>query len=106
MTDEIIVVGDVIMGVPEDNPLAGLHRVLELIPRLDRATLIPIPSVRKLPGRKQANYYAKGFFSFRLSQLQSLLDTKVIKKTVLQLPGHWHLSDADLRDGLKTRKQL
>lgn len=97
MTDEIIVVGDVIMGVAEDNPLAGIHRVLELIPRLDRATLIPIPAVRKLPGRKQANYYAKGFFSFRLSLLQSLLDTKVIKKTVLQLPGHWHLSDADLR---------
>ena len=97
MTDELIVVGDVIMSVAEDNPLAGLHRVLELIPRLDRATLIPIPSVRKLPGRKQANYYAKGFFSFRLSQLQSLLDTKVIKKTVLQLPGHWHLSDDDLR---------
>jgi hypothetical protein len=97
MTDEIIVVGDVIMGVAEDKPLAGLHRVLELIPRLDQATLIPIPSVRKLPGRTQANYYAKGFFAFKLSLLQSLLDTNVIKKTVLQLPGHWYLSDAELR---------
>lgn len=98
MTDERVVAGDVIAGVAEDKPLCGLHRVVEIIPRLDRATLIPIPCVRKLPGRKQANYYAKGFFSFRLSLLQSLLDTKVIKKTVLQLPNHWHLSDADLRE--------
>lgn len=97
MTDAKVVVGDVIMGIAEGAPLEGLHRVLELIPHLDQATLIPIPSVRKLPGRKQANYYAKGFFSFKLSLLQSLLDTKVIKKTSLQIPGHWYLSDAELR---------
>lgn len=98
MTDTTIEPGDVIIGTTDESPLHGPHRVLEVIRRLDRVTLIPIPvGPRKTAGKKQANYYARGFLSRRLSRLQFWLETNAIRKTVINLPNHWHLSDADLR---------
>lgn len=89
--------GDVVVGNGTDAPMTGLHRVLEVIARLDRVTLIPIPSPRNETGAKQTNYYARGFYSKRLSELLLWLETNAIQKTTLTLPSLWLRSDEDLR---------
>lgn len=98
MSDSTIEPGDVLIGTADDSPLRGPHRVLEVIRRLDRVTLIPIPTgPKKAAGKKQANYYARGFLSRKLSSLQFWLGKNTIRKTTIELPNHWHLSDANLR---------
>jgi hypothetical protein len=89
--------GDVVVGNGPDAPMIGLHRILEVISRMDRVTLIPIPSPRNNTNAKQTNYYAKGFYSKRLSDLLLWLETNAIQKTTLTLPNHWFLSDENLR---------
>lgn len=90
--------GLVIIGTSDQSPLKGLHRVLEVMPHLDQVTVIPIPATpRETPERKQKNYYAKGFFLVKLSQLQFWIETAAVKQTELILPSHWHLSDEELR---------
>jgi hypothetical protein len=89
---------DVVVGASPDCPLAGLYRVLEIRQRSNSATLIPIPQQpRKSPDSKQKNYYAKGFIIVQLSQLKQWLETRQIQRTELNLPPHWHMSDAELR---------
>lgn len=97
MNQPSIAPGDVVVGNGKDAPLVGLHRILEVIARLDRATLIPIPSPRNETDAKQTNYYAKGFYSKKLSDLLLWLETNAIQKTTLILPSHWFFSDEDLR---------
>lgn len=89
--------GDVVVGKGADAPIVGLHRIVEIIPRMDHVTLIPIPSPRNDTGAKQTNYYAKGFYSRRLSDVLLWLETNAIQKTTLTLPSHWFLSDEGLR---------
>lgn len=99
MADTTIENGEIIGGTLTGSPLQGLHRVLEVIPCFDRVTLIPIPTgPRTKPENKQANYYARGFRSFKLSELLFLLETNVVKKTTVVLPIHWFLSDTKLRE--------
>lgn len=97
MIDISIFAGDVLVGTEPDGPFGGLQRVVEVIPKLDRAVLIPIPVPKRPPHAKKVNYYAKGFHTTKLSQLRLMLETKVIRKTTLPLPSHWYMSDADLR---------
>lgn len=98
MNPAVIEPGLVIVGTSDQSPLSGLHRVLEVMPHLDQVTMIPIPAApRETPGRKQKNYYAKGFFLVKLSQLQFWIETAAVKQTELILPSHWHLSDSELR---------
>jgi hypothetical protein len=97
MIDISISEGDVLVGIESKGPLGGLQRVVQVIRKLDRAVLIPIPSPRHSSHAKQANYYAKGFHTEKLSQLRLLLETKAIRKTELALPHHWYMSDAELR---------
>ncbi|NHZ82268.1 hypothetical protein F2P44_23745 [Massilia sp. CCM 8695] len=100
MTGATIEVGDVILvASDESTPMNGPYRVLEVFPKRDRVTLIPIPTGPRIhPGRKQASYYAKGFISHKLSQLEFWLETKRLQITTLELPSHWHLSDVQLRE--------
>ena len=97
MNEPSIAPGDVVVGNGKDSPLTGLHRILEVISRLDRVTLIPIPAPRNETDAKQTNYYAKGFYSKKLSDLLLWLETNAIQKTTLILPSHWFFSDEDLR---------
>lgn len=90
--------GDVLIGTSDESPLQGLHRVLEIIRRLDRVTLIPIQiGPRKMHAKKQASYYARGFLTWNYSDLRSLLRTNAIRKTTIELPHHWNLSQSELR---------
>lgn len=97
MDDLSLAPGDVLVGNGTGVPIIGLHRVLEVIPAIDRVTLIPIPSPRNETHAKQINYYARGFYSRRLSELLHWLETRTIQKTTLTLPSHWFRSDEDLR---------
>jgi hypothetical protein len=98
MTDMTLAVGDVVVGSSDSSPFQGLHRVLELNPRFDRVTLIPIPIGPRMMGeKKQASYYAKGFWTINMSKLNFLLGEKIVRKTTLTLPDLWHLPDSDLR---------
>ncbi|WP_211444883.1 hypothetical protein [Collimonas humicola] len=99
MNNTTIEPGDVLIGTTGESPLQGPYRVLEIIRRFDKVTLIPIPiGPRKTEGRKQANYYARGFLSQRFSHLTGWLEKNVLSKTTIELPSHWHLSDIDLRE--------
>lgn len=98
MDEPTIDPGHVVVGASPDAPLIGLHRILEVIGKLDRVILIPIPSPRNDTNAKQPNYYAKGFYSKKLSDLLLWLETGAIKKTTLTLPSHWFLSDEGLRE--------
>lgn len=95
---ELIDPGEILKGTEPDSPLQGLYRVLVLIPKQDRVVMIPIPTgPRRSTPTKQASYYALGFVSFQLSQINTLLLTKKFQKTTIELPNHWRLSDSDLR---------
>lgn len=51
----LIAPGDIVVGKGTDAPIIGLHRILEVIPRMDHVTLIPIPSPRNDTDAKQTN---------------------------------------------------
>ncbi|MBC3878320.1 hypothetical protein H8K38_10900 [Undibacterium sp. FT79W] len=90
--------GEILIGIEPDSPLQGPYRVLNLIPKQDRVVMIPIPTgPRQTSSAQQANYYALGFESFPLSQINLLLLAKKIQKTTVEIPNHWRLSDSDLR---------
>lgn len=73
MIDISISASDVLVGTQPNDPLCGLQRVVEVIPKLDRVVLIPIPVPKRSSHANQWNYYAKGFHTKELSQLHAAI---------------------------------
>lgn len=101
-----IEVGSVLFAPSEtSSAMRGHNRVLQISRQRDIVILIPIPCGPRLTeGKKQASYYAKGFFSARLSQLEFWLETSQLQVTSIAIPSHWHLSDTQLRQLSPPRK--
>ncbi|MFZ6689670.1 hypothetical protein ACO0K0_18155 [Undibacterium sp. SXout11W] len=98
MKNCIIEPGEILIGPDADSQIQGPYRVLSIKERVNQVVMIPIPlGPRRKNPKRQASYYALGFKSFDLKNILFLLETKKLKKTTIELPGHWCLSDADLR---------
>ena len=101
MDPSILSVGEVYEAVASDIPVQGMFRLLEIQPRIDWATIIPIPQAKTSAEGKQKNYYAKGFERVRFTILQSWLAARIIKHAVLAPPAFWNLDDAQLCERLR-----
>lgn len=79
--------------------IEGPHRVLQITPLLDSLILIPIPlGPRKVEGKRQASYYARGFVTLSLSKLTFCLERNEIQITNIEMPAHWNMSDDQLEE--------
>lgn len=76
----------------------ALIRIVKTFPDDDRVIFIEIPSgPRKKAGKKQANYYARGFKWMELSNFLLQIDRKEFLQTEFTLPKWWYMTDDEIR---------
>lgn len=103
-----IEVGLVFITTKSHLKLRGPHRVLEVIPVLNRVVLIPIPTgPRNAKKHKQPSYYARGFCTEKLTTLDYWMDKKLIKKTSPPAPSpRWSQTDEQIVNACPVKKRI
>lgn len=97
--------GMVLKSTCPESPLQGIYRVLDVMPDHTQAIVIPVPTApRKRDGKKQANYYARGFFALDTVVLAGWIDRKLLLPTKIELPLFWALSDEQIEQRYPPRK--
>lgn len=100
-----IVEGLIIAPTSTGMSLREPHRILQLLPKLDRVIMIPVHHGPRKNGKKPSNYYARGFHVESLSAVREWAESGLLEsRSPPSLPAWWSWSDEQLIKECPTEK--